>query len=227
MSIFHIVLQPHLVCKASGVKVIYSHNFTRPLPAGVCGQGRYLLNIYLGISETTVPDLFFFYHGKVYEGGTISLATLILGHCKSWLFHHYCDVLHPRNKWNLFSKECLHRHWKILWLWVRGVSQVYFQHFFPQKLRYRLDFKYFFLDKWRMSLCCIKNKQILFSSPTLFLTSKNFKIRVSVLQFFPKHSLKVIFFRKPLLVLCTFSHVCKAWSILQTTNWFQSFLICA
>ena len=73
------------------------------------------------------------YKMSCYEGGTISLATLILGHCKSWFFHHYCDVLHPRNKWNLLSKEYLHRHWKKLWLWVRGVSKQHFQHFFTPK----------------------------------------------------------------------------------------------
>ena len=80
-----------------------------------------------------------------YEGGTISLATLILGHWKFWLFYHYCDVLHPRNKWNLLSKEYLHRHWKNVTVGTGGQQATFSTFFLPQKIHYRLDFKYFFL----------------------------------------------------------------------------------
>ena len=58
-----------------------------------------------------------------YEGFSISLAILILGHCKSWFYHRYCDVLHHRTKCHQLSKNYLHRHWKKLWLLGRGVGK--------------------------------------------------------------------------------------------------------
>ena len=62
---------------------------------------------------------------NVYEGYLINLAILILGHCESRFCHRYCEVLHPRKKWNRFWKEYLQRYWKKIATVGTGVGETY------------------------------------------------------------------------------------------------------
>ena len=60
-----------------------------------------------------------------------------------------------------------------------------------------------------------------------FHNEQNLRDEIVSFAIFSQTFTKGEIFRKTLVALCTFSHVCKAWSILQTTNHFQSFLICS